>query len=163
MGRIREILGKLVLFSATSLAGTIVDLGLHWALSSYVYEGNYVGSFLIAPTVSFEVATIVNFFIAYYLVWKERVSQRGTMRSLVRHFAAYNATCIGGYVLKFLAMNGFHFFFRYFGWMQDWSVEPVLCNFLGLIFSGTFNFVMNEFVIFKNKKSAKNHEEIYGE
>ncbi len=165
MNRFTEILRKLVLFSATSMAGTIIDLGLHWVLSTYVYNGNYVGSYLIAPTISFEIATIVNFFIAYYLVWKERVSKPGSPRSLLRHFAAYNATCIGAFVLKWIAMNGLHFLFKHFGWFQDWTIEPVICNFLGLCLSGTFNFLMNEFVIFKNKISSakKEEEEIYGE
>ncbi|MBQ2171756.1 MAG: GtrA family protein [Bacteroidales bacterium] len=155
MRRRVEILKKFVMFSLTSVAGTIVDLGLHWALSHFAFDDSYWGSFWIAPTISFEVATLTNFFIAYYLVWRERVSKPGSMRSLFRHLAAYNATCIGGYVLKFIAMQGFHFLFVSLNWLQDWSVEPVFCNLLGLCFSGCFNFVMNEFVIFNKNKVKK--------
>ena len=155
MSRKAEIFKKFVMFSLTSMAGTIVDLGLHWVLSHFAFGDSYWGSFWIAPTISFEVATLTNFFIAYYLVWRDRVSKPGSMRSLFRHLAAYNATCIGGYILKFIAMQGFHFLFVTLNWLQDWSVEPVLCNFLGLCFSGCFNFVMNEFVIF-NKNKVKN-------
>ena len=155
MSRKAEILKKFVMFSLTSMAGTIVDLGFHWVLSHFAFGDSYWGSFWIAPTISFEVATLTNFFIAYYLVWRDRVSKPGSMRSLFRHLAAYNATCIGGYILKFIAMQGFHFLFVTLNWLQDWSVEPVLCNFLGLCFSGCFNFVMNEFVIF-NKNKVKN-------
>ncbi len=158
MSRKAEIFKKFVMFSLTSTAGTIVDLGLHWALSLYVFNDSYWGSFWIAPTISFEVATLTNFFIAYYLVWKDRVSKPGSIRSLLRHLAAYNATCVGGYVLKFVAMQGFHFLFVSLNWMQEWSVEPVFCNLLGLVFSGCFNFVMNEFVIF-NKKNIKTKED----
>lgn len=147
------------MFTLTSMAGTIIDLGLHWLLASYAFDGSYWGSFWIAPTISFEVATLANFFIAYYLVWRERVSRPGSMRSLLRHLAAYNATCIGGYIIKFVAMQGFHFLFVSMNWLQDWSVEPVFCNLLGLCFSGIFNFVMNEFVIF-NKNKVKTD---YGE
>ena len=55
-------------------------------------------------------------------------------------------------------MQGFHFLFVSLNWMQEWSVEPVFCNLLGLVFSGCFNFVMNEFVIF-NKKNIKTKED----
>ncbi len=159
MSRKKEIFGKFVMFTLTSMAGTIIDLGLHWLLASYAFDGSYWGSFWIAPTISFEVATLANFFIAYYLVWRERVSKPGSMRSLLRHLAAYNATCIGGYIIKFVAMQGFHFLFVSMNWLQDWSVEPVFCNLMGLCFSGIFNFVMNEFVIF-NKNKVKTD---YGE
>lgn len=155
MNRKLEILKKFIVFSLTSVAGTIVDLGLHWVLSEYVFDGSYWGSFWIAPTISFELATLTNFFIAYYWVWKERVSKPGSLRSLVRHCVAYNATCIGGYLIKLGAMQGFHFLFVSQGWFQDLSVEPVLCNLLGLCFSGGFNFVMNEFVIFNKAKVKK--------
>lgn len=155
MNRKLEILKKFIVFSLTSVAGTIVDLGLHWVLSEYFFDGSYWGSFWIAPTISFELATLTNFFIAYYWVWKERVSKPGSLRSLVRHCVAYNATCIGGYLIKLGAMQGFHFLFVSQGWFQDLSVEPVLCNLLGLCFSGCFNFVMNEFVIFNKAKVKK--------
>lgn len=155
MNRKLEILKKFIVFSLTSVAGTIVDLGLHWVLSEYFFDGSYWGSFWIAPTISFELATLTNFFIAYYWVWKERVSKPGSLRSLVRHCVAYNATCVGGYIIKLGAMQGFHFLFVSQGWFQDLSVEPVLCNLLGLCFSGCFNFVMNEFVIFNKAKVKK--------
>ena len=38
------------------------------------------------------------------------------------------------------------------GWMQQLTIEPVVCNLAGLCFSGGFNFVMSEFVIFNKKK-----------
>ena len=155
MNRKMEILRKFIVFSLTSVAGTIVDLGLHWIRSKFAFDGSYWGSFWIAPTISFEVATLTNFFIAYYWVWKERVSKPGSMRSLVRHCIAYNATCVGGYIIKLAAMQGFHFLFVSLDLFQDLSVEPVLCNLLGLCFSGCFNFVMNEFVIFNKAKVKK--------
>ena len=152
MNRKKEIIHKFIVFSLTSVACTVVDLGLHWILSKFAFEGSYWGSFWIAPTISFEVATLTNFFIAYYWVWKERVSKPGSLRSLVRHCIAYNATCVGGYLIKLAAMQGFHFLCVSQGWFQELSVEPVLCNMLGLCFSGCFNFVMNEFVIFNKVK-----------
>jgi len=146
-----ELLKKLIMFSLTSMAGTVVDLGLHWVLSTFVFKGNYWGSFWVAPTVSFEVAAMVNFVIAYFFVWKERISQR-SVRSFWRHFAAYNAAGVGAYLIKFAAMQGLHFLFVSLDWFQESSFEPVLCNLLGLCFSGAFNFIMSEFFIFNKTK-----------
>lgn len=147
----KEVFLKLCLFSATSMVGTIVDLGLHWALSSFVFDGNYWGSFWIAPVISFEVAAMANFVIAYFFVWKERVTYRGR-RSFWRHFAGYNAAGVGAFILKFIVMQGVHFLFLSLGWLQGYSFEPVICNLIGLCFSGLFNFYMSEFVIFNKKK-----------
>ena len=152
----KELINKFVMFVLTSSVGTIVDLGLHWVLSTYAFRGNYWGSFWIAPTISFEVAAIANFCIAYFFVWTERISQHN-VRSFFRHLAAYNAACVGAYILKLIAMQGFHFLFVSLNWMQDWSVEPVICNLLGLTFSGGFNFFMSEFVIFNKSKKANNN------
>ena len=147
----KDILRKFVIFSLTSSAGTVVDLGLHWLLCTYVFPGNYWGSFWIAPTISFELAAMTNFIIAYYFLWKDRITYRGA-RSFWRHFGAYNAATVGAYILKLIAMQGIHFLFVKMNWMQDSSFEPVICNLIALCFSGGFNFVMNEFVIFNKKK-----------
>ena len=151
MSRKAEILKKFVMFSLTSTAGTIVDLGLHWALSLYVFKDSYWGSFWIAPTISFELAAMTNFVIAYYFLWHDRITYHGA-RSFWRHFGAYNATTMGAYILKLIAMQGIHFLFVKMNWMQDSSFEPVICNLIALCFSGAFNFVMSEFVIFNKKK-----------
>ena len=147
----KEIMTKFVAFSVTSSVGTVVDLALHWVLATFVFAGSYWGSYWVAPTISFEVSAFANFVIAYFFVWKERISVRST-RSFWRHFGGYNAACVGAYLLKLLAMQGFHFLFQSHGWLQDWSGEPVLCNLIGMCFSGIFNFFMGEFVIFGKKK-----------
>ena len=45
MRRRTEILKKFIMFSLTSMVGTIVDLGLHWFLSAYAFQESYWGSF----------------------------------------------------------------------------------------------------------------------
>ena len=147
----KEITRNFALFVVTSSAGTVVDLGVHWLLSNFVFKGSYWGSFWIAPTISFELAAMTNFIIAYYFLWKDRITYRGT-RSFWRHFAAYNVTTLGAYIIKLIAMQAIHFLFVKMDWMQDSSFEPVVCNLIALCFSGSFNFVMNEFVIFTKKK-----------
>ena len=159
MRRTRKEIGKkFVYFTITSSAGTVVDLALHWLLATFVFAGNYWGSYWVAPTISFEVSTLTNFVIAYFFVWKERISQR-SVRSFFRHFAGYNAACIGAYLIKLVVMQGIHFVFQSQGWLQDWSGEPVLCNLIGMCFSGLFNFVMGEFVIFGKPAKPKETQE----
>ena len=145
---------KLAMFSITSGIGTIVDLGIHWILSANFYRDSYWWSFWVAPFISFEVAVITNFLIAYFYVWRERISHRDH-RSFWRHFSAYNATATGVFLIKLAAMQGFHLLFHSLGWLQESSFEPVFCNLLALCISGSFNFVMNEFVIFRKVKKKE--------
>ena len=152
MGRsVKELLGKFTMFFLTSLVGTVVDLGLHWLLVNYLFKGSYWGSLWIAPTISFEVAAITNFCSSYFFVWKERISHRGT-RSFFRHLAGYNAATVGAFLIKLAIMQGVHFILVGADWLQDWTLEPVFCNLLALCFSGAFNFIMSEFVIFGKQK-----------
>ena len=146
--KISELLLRFAIFSVTSGAGTLVDLGVHWWLSASFLTDRYWWTFWIAPVISFELAVLTNFLIAYYFVWRERISER-TPRSFFRHFAGYNATATGVFLVKLLIMQGFHLLFVALGWFQDTNYEPVLCNVLALCISGCFSFVLNEFVVFK--------------
>ena len=149
--KISGLLLKFAIFSVTSGAGTLVDLGVHWWLSARFHSESYLWRFWIAPIISFELAVLTNFLIAYYFVWRERISHRST-RSFFRHYAGYNATATGVFCIKLLAMQGFHLLFVALGWFQDTTYEPVLCNLLALCISGCFSFVLNEFVVFRAKK-----------
>ena len=145
------LLVKFAMFSITSGVGTLVDLGGHWWLSSHVMPDRYWWTFWVAPIISFEAAVLTNFFIAYYLVWRERISQR-TPRSFLRHYAGYNAAATGVFFGKLLIMQGFHLLLVALGWFQDKSYEPALCYLLALCISGFFSFALNEFVVFRKKK-----------
>ena len=149
--RFFAILVRFAVFSVTSGAGTVVDLGLHWLLSARFFPDSYWWGLWISSFLSFEVAVLVNFMIAYNYVWRERISKRGK-RSFWRHYAAYNATNTGVFFVKLAVMQGLHFIFVYLGWFQDASFEPVLCNLLAMCVSGTINFFVNEFVIFRKVK-----------
>ena len=149
--KISDLLVRFAIFSITSGAGTLVDLGVHWWLSATFYTESYLWRFLIAPVISFELAVLTNFMIAYNIVWRERISKRST-RSFFRHYAAYNATATGVFCIKLLAIQGYHLLFVVLGWFQDANYEPVLCNLLALCISGCFSFVLNEFVVFRAKK-----------
>lgn len=142
------LLMRFAVFSITSGAGTLVDLGLHWWLSSSFYQDKYWWGFWLSPVISFEAAVLTNFLIAYYLVWKERISRRDT-RSFFRHYAGYNATATGVFCVKLVIMQGFHLLFIALNWFQGTTYEPVLCNLLAMCLSGILSFVLNEYVVFK--------------
>ena len=146
--KLSELLIRFAMFSITSGFGTLVDIGVHWWLSACFYTESYLWRFWISPVISFELAVLTNFLIAYYFVWRERISQRNT-RSFFRHYAGYNATATGVFFIKLLAMQGFHLLLVALDWFQGANYEPALCNMLALCVSGCFSFVLNEFVVFK--------------
>lgn len=143
-----ELLMRFAMFSITSGAGTLVDLGGHYWLSSSYMPDHYWWTFWVSPVISFEAAVITNFVIAYFWVWRERISKRSP-RSFLRHYAGYNAAATGVFFIKLLVMQGIHLLLVAFGWFQNKTYEPVLCNMLALCISGCFSFVLNEFVVFK--------------
>ena len=146
--KLSEFLLRFAVFSITSGVGTLVDLGVHWWLSASFLQDRYWWTFWVSPVISFELAVITNFLIAYYYVWRERISQR-TTRSFFRHYAGYNATATGVFFVKLLVMQGIHLLMVSLGWFQDKTYEPVLCNMLAMCLSGVLSFVLNEFVVFK--------------
>lgn len=135
------ILHRFPKFVAGNLAGTLVDTVVLWLFSHLVFH-DYVGEVLISPFISFECAVLVNFIFSYYVTWKDRVSQT-TTRSFLRHYAGYNASCTGAFMFKMVVL-------MLIQWLTQWDV--VICNLLALCVSGTINFVMDEFVIFKRKR-----------
>ena len=159
--RFTELLMRFAMFSITSGAGTLVDLGGHYWLSSSYMPDVYWWTFWVSPVISFEAAVITNFVIAYFWVWRERISKRSP-RSFLRHYAGYNAAATGVFFLKLLVMQGIHLLLVAFGWFQDKTYEPALCNMLALCVSGCFSFVLNEFVVFRKieKKVDEQSEEL---
>ena len=145
MNKAKElILHRFPKFVAGNLIGTLVDTLVLWVFSHFVFRG-YVGKVIISPLISFECAVFVNFLMAYYVTWKDRVSQL-TSRSFFRHYGAYNASCTGSFLVKMGLL-------MLIQWLSKWDV--VICNLLALCVSGCINFSMNEFVIFKKKKGIE--------
>lgn len=138
----------MIMFSTSSLLGTAVDMLVLWLCSHYLFEG-YVQEYILSPFISFECAVLTNFTIAYFFIWKDRVSHRGR-RSFLRHFLGYNFSSFGVFLLKLGVMQAFHFTFP--------QMNILICNFLALCVSGGVNFVMNEWVIFRKTKSVNQSE-----
>lgn len=142
MINIKELILKRVpKYFVGNLISTLVDTLVLWVFSHHVFS-HYVGQIIISPFISFECAVFTNFLVSYYFTWKDRISQK-TKKSFLRHYAAYNISCTGAFFIKM----GVLMLIQY---LTKWDV--VICNLLALCVSGVFNFVMNEFVVFKKKK-----------
>lgn len=139
----RKFLGKAVKFCTSSLIGTGVDTLVLWIFSTWVFM-SYTGKYIFSPCISFECAVLTNFTIAYFFIWKDRIKRRSP-KSFWLHFAAYNASSAGMFLIKMLLLLGIE---RLFG------LNAILCNLGALCVTGILNFFMNELVIFRNKKTV---------
>ena len=141
---------RLAKFSMSTLAGTAVDMLVLWVFKQFVFKGWYYGEYMISPVISFFFALLTNFSLAYFIVWKDRVSHR-RVRSFLRHFAGYGISSLGGFVVKMglllLIEKLFHF-------------DVLICNLLALCVSGLVNFAMNEWVVFGKRTHKKDPREV---
>ena len=135
------ILKRIPKFIIGNVLGTLTDTLVLWIFSHFVFSG-YVGEVIISPIISFECAVLVNFLVSYHYTWKDRVSPMPA-DAFLKRYGAYNASCIGGFLIKLGALMAIQY-------VTKWDV--VICNLLALCVSGTFNFFMNEFVVFKKRK-----------
>lgn len=138
---IKEKLQRYLKFMLSTLGGTAVDCGVMWLLAEVLFAGNEAIALFVAPTVSFECAVFTNYALAYFFVWQDRVGQRSA-KGFARRFVPYNVSCIAAFLIKMVP----YLLIRHFA-----GLNVVICNLLALVFSGIFNFVMNEWVIFRKK------------
>ena len=144
MGKVKQQIKRFAAFSTSTLAGTVVDTLVLWACAHYWLSGTYWGENLVSPAISFECAVLTNFIIAYFGVWRDRISHRKSKRSFFRHFLGYNADYIGGFIVKMIFLQVFVVVFK-------GRLLVVFCNLRALCFSGCFNYVINERVVFRCK------------
>lgn len=142
MNKAKElILHRFPKFVAGNLLGTLVDTLILWVFSHFVFH-SYVGKVIVSPVISFEFAVFSNFLFSYNMTWKDRISHHSG-KSFIRHYGAYNASCTGGFLIKMSLLLLIQA-------LTKWDV--VICNLLALCVSGTYNFMMDDLVIFKKRK-----------
>ena len=134
---------RYIKFAASTLAGTAVDMLVLWLCAHYLLDGSYWREYILSPFISFECAVFTNFVIAYYGVWRDRISA-WSFRSFMRHYGGYNLSCTGAFLVKMMLLLLFEHIFH-------WDV--LWCNIVALCFSGLLNFFMNEKVVFRKKKN----------
>lgn len=128
-------------FMLSTLAGTAVDCAVMWLIAERLFKENEMAQLFIAPSLSFECAVFTNYVLAYCFVWKDRVNDR-TLRNFFLRFFPYNVSCIAAFLIKMIPFV----LIRHFA-----GLNVVVCNLLALVVSGLFNFIMNEWVIFRKK------------
>ena len=136
-----EKLARYIKFMLSTLGGTAVDCLVMWLLAEFIFAQSDVVGLFVAPTVSFECAVFTNYTLAYFFVWKDRVGECSA-RGFWTRFLPYNVSCIAAFVIKMVPFV----LIRHFA-----GLNVVLCNLIALCLSGIFNFVMNEWVIFRKK------------
>lgn len=141
-----EKLYRYLKFMLSTLGGTVVDCTVMWLLAEVLFAESDVVALFVAPTVSFECAVLTNYTLAYFFVWRDRVGVR-SVRGFWGRFLPYNVSCIAAFLIKMVPFV----LIRHFV-----GLNVVICNLLALIFSGIFNFVMNEWVIFRKNKGERN-------
>ncbi len=153
MNKFWKTIVRLISFSASTLVGTGVDMLVLWLLSDYAFTG-FMGEYMLSPLISFECAVLANFVIAYFVIWRDRIRKR-SVGSFFRHFVGYNLSCTGGFLIKMCFLLLVEHFFA-------WDV--LVCNLIALMFSGFFNFAMNEWVVFrsKNQDAGSKTQEVVG-
>ena len=133
-------------FAGTSAVGSIVDTLVLWLLSDLVFSRGYWGEYIISPLISFQFAVAVNYTISYFYVWKDRTRKRPDA-SARRFFKLYGAYNLSNSAVFLFRLGILLLIERFTGW------DVVICNLVAMCFSGIINFVINNLVIFKKKKT----------
>ncbi len=146
--RISELLQTFSKFFVSNLLGTLVDTLVLWVCAHLIFTearyliSPYVSINIISPVISFEFAVLTNYICAYNLTWKGRLRLKSPGR-IILHFLKYNLTSTTIFLVKMAFLLLFQ---RIFGW------DVVICNLIALIFSGSVNFALGEWWLFKKKK-----------
>lgn len=133
-------------FAGTSAVGSIVDTLVLWLLSDLVFSRGYWGEYIISPLISFQCAVAVNYMISYFYVWKDR-TRKSPDASAKRFFRLYGAYNLSNSAVFLFRLGILLLIERFTGW------DVVICNLVSMSFSGIINFVINNLVIFKKKKT----------
>jgi putative flippase GtrA len=141
-----KILIRYFKFLGTSIVGTIVDTLVLWFLSDLIFNHAYWAKYILSPVISFQCAVTVNFLISYFYVWKDRQvkTEQGEKRRFFKQYATYNLSSLGVFIFRLIILLAIE---RLTGW------DVVICNLLTMGVSGVLNFIINNLIIFKKRKT----------
>ena len=129
-------------FVSTNLIGTVVDTLALWLLVTFAFE-TYPEEYVLAPTISFQLAVVNNYSLSYFWTWKGRVKK--TVPDFFQRLFFYNINCVLVFLLKLgllITISG----------LLDLHV--VFCNLLALTITGLINFALQDRLIFRQQKKA---------
>lgn len=137
---------RLFKYLCVTLLGTLTDTVVLYVLTHLVFsEDNYLCRVVISPMISFECAVMVNYFTAFFYLWKDRITERNILNFL-SHFWKYNLSCITAFLFKMSMLVPLEA-------TSGWDV--VICNLIAVTISGLLNFTINEKIVFRKKKEDK--------
>ena len=146
--RAKDLLKTFSKFFLSNILGTIVDTFVLWLFAHVVFhEGNFIWSryfsvVVISPIISFECAVLTNYLCAYNLTWRGRLRLKKFSRHLI-HYLKYNMTATGAFFVK---MGLLMLVQKLSGW------DVVICNLIALVFSGSLNFALGEWWLFRKRE-----------
>ncbi len=123
-------------FLTATFGGTLVDSVALFLLTEFIFD-SHLGRYLIAPTISFELALLTNYTFSYFWIWRDRVAH--TMRDFFIRSLAYHLNSLTVFLIKLSLLAGI-------GYVTSW--HPVICNLLALSVTGIVNFLVQERIIF---------------
>jgi len=133
-----SMLSKYLKFFISRLLGTLIETIILWVFSTYLFF-SYVGTYIVSPTISFEIVMFCNYVISYYWIWNKHIFPTKTKYFFTR-LALFNISSILGFLIK---MGFLLLFERLFKW------DVVYCNLIALLISGIVNFLLAERLVFK--------------
>ena len=137
----KELASNFIEFVVSRGLGTVVDTAVLWLCETFLFKG-YWGEYWISPAISFEAATLFNFALSYFWIWKTRIENKNA-KTFWHLFWIFNLSCLAGFAVKMVFLLLFE---KMFGF------DAVICNLLALCISGLFNFFLAEAVVFGKKK-----------
>ena len=131
------MLVKITKFTLRGLAGAAVDTFVLWVLTTFLFR-SYFTTYILAPSISYEVGILVAYIICYFWIWNHRVHHN--RNDFLRRVPAYNAAALVSLGVKMVMLIAIERIFHF---------DVVICNLLALLVSGFINFLAGEKVIFK--------------
>lgn len=126
-------------FALRGIVGSAVDTTVLFILTRFFFH-SYFTTYILAPSISFEIAILSTYIICYFWVWNRRVNNN--KRDFLHRIPAYNLSAVISFGVKLgmlvIIERIFHF-------------DVVICNLIALLFSGTVNFFVGEKIIFKEE------------
>ncbi len=131
------MLVKITKFTIRGIAGAVVDTSVLWVLTTFLFH-SYFTTYILAPSISYEVGILFAYIICYFWIWNHRVHHN--RKDFFRRIPAYNIAALVSFGVKMVMLITVERIFHF---------HVVICNLLALSVSGSINFFASEMIIFK--------------
>jgi putative flippase GtrA len=124
-------------FTIRGIAGAIIDSLFLLLLSEWIFV-SYIGKYILAPAISFEISLIFTYSICYFWIWNHRVQNNS--KDFISRFPLYNLGLLISFAVKMILLITFERLFHF---------RPVVCNLMALSISGFVGFAFGNRLVFK--------------